>query len=114
MKNPRAIQAACVRFKDGELVAGTCHATCITRVVEELNWYDSLDDAWAAIVMEGFVTFGGEVLTREQAYVRAVETGMDKEAYDEDARGTYLPNSKRDTKPWLESYSFEAAGGQLG
>lgn len=112
--NPRAIKAACVRFKDGELLVGGCHGTCIIRAVDDLGWYPSLDAAWNAIAMEGFITFGGEVLTREQAYVRAVELGMDKERYDEEIKDTYLPNAKRDAKPWLETYAYETVGGHLG
>ena len=113
--NPRSIKAACVTFANGQTISGGCHGVCLYEA-EARGWYGSVDEAFDAIRLEGFITHGGEILTREQAYHRAIETrAMTRETYQQMAEesGCALFAGNLARRPYLESITFEEAGGEL-
>ena len=106
--NPRSIKSACVAFKNGSLYTGAIHAHCIMDAIEKGEFTND-EEAWDAILTEGFITHGGEVLNRADAYARAAELkSFDKEAYDNDV------SDCRSLCHELETYAYEMAGGALG
>ena len=101
--NPRAIKAPCVTFSDGRTREGSCHGVCVLDAIRA-GWFDSEEAAFSAIRIEGFITHGGEILSREDALTRAVELReMTRAHYERAARESGV----KGPADWLESLTYD-------